>query len=79
MKGFIAQRSLGHPTRLAVIRYTGALSAVALGVLLALWLQSFLDASVVLLMAILLAAWFSGFWPALMPMKPAEINVNTTR
>ena len=66
MKGYIAQQILGHPARLAFIRYTGALLAVALGVLLALWLHPLLDASVVLLVAILVAAWFSGFWPALL-------------
>jgi K+-sensing histidine kinase KdpD len=66
MKGYIAQQAFGHPTRLAFIRYTGALFAVAVGVLLASWLQSVLDPSVVLLVAILAAAWFSGFWPALL-------------
>jgi PAS domain S-box-containing protein len=66
MKGYIAQQAAGHPGRLTVIRYAGALCAVAVGVLLASWLQSVLDASVVLLMAILVAAWFSGFWPALL-------------
>ena len=65
MKGYIGQQASSHAARLAVIRYAGALIALAVGVLLALGLQSVLDASVVLLMAILVAAWFSGFWPAL--------------
>jgi PAS domain S-box-containing protein len=65
MKGYIAQQAPGHPARLTVIRYAGALSAVAVGGLLAFSLQSVLDPSVVLLVAILVAAWFSGFWPAL--------------
>jgi PAS domain S-box-containing protein len=65
MTGYIAQQGPGHPARLVFIRYTGALSAVAVGVLLAFGLQSVLDPSVVLLVAILVAAWFSGFWPAL--------------
>jgi PAS domain S-box-containing protein len=76
MKDYIAQRSLGHPTRRAAIRYAGALLAVAAGVLLALWLQPFLDASVVLLMAILLAAWFSGFWPALLASVLATLALD---
>ena len=62
--------------RLAVIRYAGALFAVAVGVLLAFWLQSVLDASVVLLMAILVAAWFSGFWPALLASVLATLALD---
>ena len=76
MKGYIGQRVLGHPARLAVLRYAGALSAVAVGVLLAFWLQSVLDASVVLLMAILVAAWFSGFWPALLASVLATLALD---
>ena len=74
MKGYIAQRTLGTPKRLTAVRYTGALFAVAVGVLLAFWLQSVLDASVVLLMAILVTAWFSGFWPALLASVLAMIG-----
>ena len=66
MKGYIGQGELGHPARLAIIRYAGALLAVVVGALLAFWLQSVLDASVVLLVAIMAAAWFSGFLPALL-------------
>jgi PAS domain S-box-containing protein len=76
MKGYIAQRALGHPARITVIRYVGALSAVAVGVLLASWLQSLLDAPVVLLMAILVAAWFSGFWPALLASVLATLALD---
>ena len=76
MKGYIAQRTLGTPKRLTAVRYTGALFAVAVGVLLAFWLQSVLDASVVLLMAILVAAWFSGFWPALLASVLATLALD---
>src|SRR5215204_2036978 len=76
MKGYIAQQTHGHPIRLTFIRYLGAFSAVALSVLLALWLQSFLDASDVLLMAILVAAWFSGFWPALLGSVLATLAID---
>jgi K+-sensing histidine kinase KdpD len=54
----------------------GALFAVAVGVLFAFWLQSVLDASVVLLMAILVAAWFSGFWPALLASALATLALD---
>jgi PAS domain S-box-containing protein len=76
MKGYIAEQTLGHPTRLTLIRYTGALFAVVVGVVLASWLQSVLDASVVLLFAILVAAWFSGFWPALLASVVATLALD---
>ncbi len=76
MKGYVAQQTLGHPTRLALIRYMGALFAVVLGVVVASWLQSVLDASVVLLLAILVAAWFSGFWPALLASVVATLALD---
>jgi PAS domain S-box-containing protein len=76
MKGYIGQRVLGHPTRLAVLRYAGALLSVVAGALLAFWLQAVLDASVVLLIAILLAAWFSGFWPALAASVLATLTLD---
>src|SRR5919197_5500033 len=66
MKRYIAQPTLHPAPRLTAMRYVGAVPAVAVGVLLALWLQPVLDAAVVLLMSIVIAAWFSGFWPALL-------------
>jgi PAS domain S-box-containing protein len=76
MKGYIAEQAPGHPARLAVIRYAGAVAAVVVGVLLAVWLEAVLDAAVVLLMAILVAAWFSGFWPALLASALATVALD---
>ena len=49
-----------------ILRYTGALLAVAVSVVLGLWLQPYVDPTVLILTAVLVAAWFSGLWPALL-------------
>jgi PAS domain S-box-containing protein len=76
MKGYIAQRTLGTPNRLTAVRYTGALLAVVVGVLLGLWAQPVVDATVLLLMAVLIAAWFSGLWPALLASVLATLALD---
>ena len=47
MKGYIAQRSSTPPAHLTAVRYTGALLGVVLAVLLRLWLQPVVDATIV--------------------------------
>ena len=74
MKGYIGRRVGGEQSRLLVISYVGAMLAVAVGTLVAFWLQCLLDPSTVLLMAILVAAWFSGFWPALTAAVVATLS-----
>jgi ABC-type uncharacterized transport system permease subunit len=63
MKGYIAQQTFGGSNRLTVVRYAGALLAVVVGVLLGLWLEPLVEATVLLLMAVLVAAWCSGPGP----------------
>src|SRR5919108_5192723 len=76
MKGYIAQQPVGGANRLTIVRYAGALLAVAIGVLLALWLEPLVEATVLLLMAVLVAAWFSGLWPALLASLIATLALN---
>jgi PAS domain S-box-containing protein len=77
MKGYIAQRTVGGANvLLAVVRYAGALLAVALGVLGGLSLQPVVDGTVMLLMAVLVAAWFSGLWPALVASLAATLAID---
>src|SRR5919108_3852919 len=59
-----------------VEKYGGAILFVVLGVLLALWLQPLVDATVVLLAAVLLAAWVSGLWPALLTSVLATLALD---
>ena len=66
MKGYIAQATFGPPAHLTAVRYIGAVLGVLVAVLLGLWLQPVVDATVLLLIAVLVAAWFSGLWPALL-------------
>jgi hypothetical protein len=44
MKGYIAQRAPGTRNHRTAVRYAGGLLAVVVGVLLAFWLKSVLDA-----------------------------------
>ena len=60
----------------SIARYSGALLAVLVAVLLGLWLEPVLDATVLLLMALLAAAWFSGLWPALVASVVATIALD---
>src|SRR5919108_936466 len=76
MKGYIAQQPVGGANRLTIVRYAGALLAVAIGVLLGLWLQPLVEATVLLLMAVLVAAWFSGLGPALLASVMATVALN---
>jgi K+-sensing histidine kinase KdpD len=76
MKEDIPAGPPGTPPRRTVVRYLGAVLAVAVGVGLAWWLQSLLDPSVMLLMAVLVAAWFSGFWPAMFASVLATLAVD---
>jgi PAS domain S-box-containing protein len=74
MPAYIAQ-SGSQPT-ISVLRYAGAVFAVAGGVLLSTWLQSVLDPMVPLLVTVLLAAWFSGLWPALFASVLATLAID---
>ncbi len=65
MKDFIAQRALSGGLFMAV-RYGAAVVATAFGVILGLWLQPLMDATVVFLVGVLIVSWFSGLWPALL-------------
>jgi PAS domain S-box-containing protein len=67
---------VGPPPRRTVVRYVGAVLAVAIGAGLAWWLQTVLDPSVMLLMSVLVAAWFSGFWPAMFASVLATLAVD---
>jgi PAS domain S-box-containing protein len=62
--------------RPAAMSYAGALLAVAAGVLAAVWLQPFMDPTVLLLTAVMVAAWFSGLWPALLASLFATVAVD---
>jgi len=57
-------------------RYAGALVAVVIAVLLGLWLQPVVDATVLLLIALLAAAWFTGLWPALLASVVATVALD---
>ena len=61
---------------LIVVRYAGALLAVAVAVLLGQWLEPLVDATVLLLMGLLAAAWFSGLWPALIASVAATFALD---
>jgi PAS domain S-box-containing protein len=50
----------------SLVRYPGAIAAVAVAVFFALWLHPLLNAGVVLLVAVAVAAWFCGPGPALL-------------
>lgn len=47
-------------------KFAGAVLAVAVGVLLGVWLVPLVDASVVMLLTVMIAAWFWGLWPAIL-------------
>src|SRR5690349_6827458 len=72
----MAAGPVGAPPRRTVVRYFGAVLAVAVGAGLAWWLQPVLDPSVMLLMSVLVAAWFSGFWPAMFASVLATLAVD---
>ena len=78
-EGYIAYEACGparlSSRRLALLRYSVAVACVAVGVLLALWLQPVLDPETLLLVAVLLAAWFGGFRPALLASLLATLAV----
>jgi PAS domain S-box-containing protein len=75
MQGYIAQRGLSD-RQLTAVRYAGAVVAIALGVILALWLQPLVDATVVFLIGVLIVAWFSGLWPALLTSLLATLALD---
>ena len=66
MEHLIAERESVPPLRPAILRYAGAAAWVGAALVLSLWLQNLLDATVPLLIAVLMAAWFNGLWPALL-------------
>jgi PAS domain S-box-containing protein len=76
MKGYIAERQLGSPHRLAILRYLGAGVFIAVAVLLALSFQPLIEPTIPLLMAVVIAAWFGGLWPALMASLLATLAVD---
>jgi len=61
---------------LAMARYAGAVVAVVIAVLLGLWLEPLVDATVLLLVALLAAAWFTGLWPALLASVVATVALD---
>jgi PAS domain S-box-containing protein len=76
MKGYIAQGAPDGSSRLTLLRYAGGLLAVGIAVLLGLWLEPIVDATVLLLIALLAAAWFSGLWPALLASVIATLALD---
>ena len=67
-----------HPneTMRSAAKYAGTVLVMAAGVQVALWLQTVLDASVVLLIAILAVAWFAGFWPSVLGSALATLAID---
>jgi K+-sensing histidine kinase KdpD len=76
MKGYIAQQVSAGTNSLTAVRYAGALLAVAICVLLGLWLEPLIEPTVLLLMTVLVAAWFSGLWPSLLASFIASFALN---
>jgi len=76
MNGYISEHTSGVSGRVTPARFAGALLAVAVGVVLALWLNPVVDATVLLLMAVLAAAWFAGLWPALLASVVATLALD---
>jgi signal transduction histidine kinase len=60
----------------SLAKYAGTVLVMAAGVQVALWLQTVLDASVVLLIAILAVAWFAGFWPSVLGSALATLAID---
>jgi PAS domain S-box-containing protein len=75
MQDHTAQRGLRPELRLT-LRYGLAIASVAVGVLLALWLQPLLDAETLLLVAVLVAARFSGLLPGLLACVLATLALD---
>jgi signal transduction histidine kinase len=71
-----AGRSRQHAVLRSVATYAGTVVVMLAGVQVALWLQSALDASVVLLIAILAIAWFAGFWPSVLGSALATLAID---
>ena len=57
-------------------RYAGTILVMLAGIQVAFWLQTVLDATVVLLIAILAVAWFAGFWPAVVGSALATLAID---
>ena len=76
MNGHTTQQPIRETIRTGVLRYGGALLAVVGAVLLGVWLDPLVDATVLLLMAVLAAAWFSGLWPALLASLIATLALD---
>jgi PAS domain S-box-containing protein len=62
--------------QLTLLRYSGAIAGVAVGVVLARLLQPVLDAETLLLVVVLVVARFGGFWPALLASLLATLAVD---
>jgi PAS domain S-box-containing protein len=76
MKDSIGQHPIAGWNRLAVVRHAGAVLAVGVTVLLGVWLDPLVDATVLLLMGVLVAAWFGGRWPALLAAVLAALALD---
>ena len=76
MKGYISEQSSAVSAPVTIARYAGALFAVAAGVVLALWMNPIVEATVLLLIAVLAAAWFAGLWPALLASVVATLALD---
>jgi signal transduction histidine kinase len=57
-------------------RYAGTILVMLAGIQVAFWLQTALDATVVLLIAILAVAWFAGFWPSVVGSAVATLAID---
>ena len=65
-----------HDAMRSAATYAGTVVVMAAGVQVALWLQTVLDASVVLIIAILAVAWFAGFWPSVLGSALATLAID---
>ena len=65
-----------HEAMRSAATYAGTVLVMAAGVQVALWLQTVLDASVVLIIAILAVAWFAGFWPSVLGSALATLAID---
>src|SRR5262245_57427258 len=73
MTGAIVEHTRDRLHRMRLARYTGAVAAVAVGALLALWLRPVVDPTVVFLTAVSIVAWFGGLRPALLTAVLATV------
>jgi signal transduction histidine kinase len=73
MTGEIVEHTRDRLHRMRLAGYAGAVAAVAVGALLALWLRPVVDPTVVFLTAVSIVAWFGGLRPALLTAVLATV------